>query len=200
MFFFFIPFLDYLFIFFFFFFNDTATTEIYTLPLHDALPITTQQPALTDLQNRAVRERLFNASVQRGNHGGPNDTKAIVTRLAQLRASKAKLLGYPTYAAYSLDDQMAKTPEIAVKLMSDLVPASTAKARAEAAKIQKVIDAEKGGFPLGPQDWELYAEKVRKSEYDLDESQVRPYFELNNVLQNGVFYAANQLYGLTFKE
>jgi peptidyl-dipeptidase Dcp len=161
---------------------------------------TTQQPALTYLQNRAVRERLFNASVQRGNHGGPNDTKAIVTRLAQLRATKAKLLGYPTYAAYSLDDQMAKTPEIAIKLMSDLVPASTAKARAEAAKMQKVIDAEKGGFPLGPQDWELYAEKVRKAEYDLDESQVRPYFELNNVLQNGVFYAANQLYGLTFKE
>ena len=161
---------------------------------------TTQQPALTYLQNRAVRERLFNASVQRGNHGGPNDTKAIVTRLAQLRATKAKLLGYPTYAAYSLDDQMAKTPEIAIKLMSDLVPASTAKARAEAAKIQKVIDAEKGGFQLGPQDWELYAEKVRKAEYDLDESQVRPYFELNNVLQNGVFYAANQLYGLTFKE
>jgi peptidyl-dipeptidase Dcp len=161
---------------------------------------TTQQPALTYLQNRAVRERLFNASVQRGNHGGPNDTKAIVTRLAQLRATKAKLLGYPTYAAYSLDDQMAKTPEIAIKLMSDLVPASTAKARSEAAKIQKVIDAEKGGFQLGPQDWELYAEKVRKAEYDLDESQVRPYFELNNVLQNGVFYAANQLYGLTFKE
>ncbi|HEX9459874.1 MAG TPA: M3 family metallopeptidase [Thermoanaerobaculia bacterium] len=161
---------------------------------------TTQQPGLTYLQNRAVRERLFNASVQRGNHGGANDTKAIVTRLAQLRATKAKLLGYPTYAAYSLDDQMAKTPEIAVKLMSDLVPASTAKARAEAAKMQKVIDAEKGGFQLGPQDWELYAEKVRKAEYDLDESQVRPYFELNNVLQNGVFYASNQLYGLTFKE
>src|SRR4051794_16016518 len=161
---------------------------------------TTQQPALTYLQNRALRERLFNASVQRGNHGGPNDTKAIVTRLAQLRATKAKLLGFPTYAAYSLDDQMAKTPEIAIKLLSDLVPASTAKARAEAAKIQKVIDDEKGGFQLGPQDWNLYAEKVRKAEYDLDEAQVRPYFELNNVLQNGVFYAANQLYGLTFKE
>jgi len=161
---------------------------------------TTQQPALTYLQNRAVRERLFNASIQRGNHGGPNDTKAIVTRLAQLRATKAKLLGFPTYAAYSLDDQMAKTPEIAVKLMSGMVPASTAKANAEAAKIQKVIDAENGGFKLGPQDWEIYAEKVRKAEYDLDEAQVRPYFELNNVLQNGVFYAANQLYGLTFKE
>ena len=161
---------------------------------------TTQQPALTYLQNRSVRERLFSASVQRGNHGGPNDTKAIVTRLAQLRATKAKLLGYPTYAAYSLDDQMAKTPENAIALMTGMVPASTAKARAEAAKMQKVIDAENGGFQLGPQDWELYAEKVRKAEYDLDESQVRPYFELNSVLQKGVFYAANQLYGLTFKE
>jgi Zn-dependent oligopeptidases len=161
---------------------------------------TTQQPALTYLENRAVRERLFNASIQRGNHGGPNDTKTIVTRLAQLRATKAKLLGYPTYAAFSLDDQMSKTPENAIKLLSDLVPASTAKARAEAAKMQKVIDAEKGGFTLGPQDWELYAEKVRKAEYDLDEAQVRPYFELNNVLLNGVFYAAGQLYGLTFKE
>ena len=161
---------------------------------------TTQQPALTYLQNRAVRERLFNASVQRGNHGGPNDTKAIVTRLAQLRAQKAKLLGFPTYAAFSLDDQMAKTPENAVALLSDLVPASTAKARAEAARMQKVIDAEKAGFQLGPQDWELYSEKVRKAEYDLDEAQVRPYFELNSVLQNGVFYAAGQLYGLTFKE
>jgi peptidyl-dipeptidase Dcp len=161
---------------------------------------TTQQPALTYLTNRALRERLFNASIQRGNHGGANDTKAIVTRLAQLRATKAKLLGFPTWAAYTLDDQMAKTPENAIKLLSDLVPASTAKARSEAAKMQKVIDAEKGGFQLGPQDWELYSEKVRKAEYDLDESQVRPYFELNSVLQNGVFFAANQLYGLTFKE
>jgi peptidyl-dipeptidase Dcp len=168
----------------------------YVLPLQN----TTQQPALTYLTNRSVRERLFNASIQRGNHGGPNDTKAIVTRLAQLRATKAKLLGYPTWAAFTLDDQMAQTPENAIKLLSDLVPASTARARSEAAKIQKVIDKEKGGFQLGPQDWELYSEKVRKAEYDLDEAQVRPYFELDSVLQKGVFYAANQLYGLTFKE
>jgi len=161
---------------------------------------TTQQPALTYLQNRELRTRLFNASINRGKHGGPNDTKAIATRLAQLRADKAKLLGYPTYAAFSLDDQMAKTPENAIKLLSDLVPASTAKAHSEIAKMQAIIDAEKGGFPLGPQDWQLYAEKVRKAEYDLDEAQVRPYFELDNVLQNGVFYAAHQLYGLTFKE
>jgi peptidyl-dipeptidase Dcp len=161
---------------------------------------TTQQPALTYLQNRALRERLFNASIQRGNHGGPNDTKAIVTRLAQLRAQKAKLLGYPTYAAFSLDDQMASTPENAIKLLTGLVPASTNKARSEVAKMQRIINDEGEGFRLAPYDWQLYSEKVRKAEYDLDEAQVRPYFELDNVLQNGVFYAANQLYGLTFKE
>ena len=160
---------------------------------------TTQQPLLQSLQNRSVRERLFNASVQRGNHGGENDTKAIVTRLAQLRAEKAKLLGYPTYAAYVLDDQMAKTPETAIKLMSDLVAGSTAKANEEAAKLQKMIDAEGGNFKLAPWDWDYYSEKVRKAEYDLDEAQVKPYFELDRVLNDGAFYAANQLYGITFK-
>jgi peptidyl-dipeptidase Dcp len=176
--------------------KEKKLTGKYVLTLQN----TTQQPALTYLQNRALRERLFNASIQRGNHGGPNDTKSIATRLAQLRADKAKLLGYPTYAAFSLDDQMASTPENAIKLMTGLVPASTAKARSEVAKMQAIIDAEKGGFPLAPYDWDLYSEKVRKAEYDLDEAQVRPYFELDTVLQKGVFYAANQLYGLTFKE
>ena len=165
-----------------------------------ALQNTTQQPALASLQNRALRERLFNASVNRGRHGGPNDTTAIVKRLAQLRAQRAKLLGYPTYAAYGLDDQMAKTPANALKLLTDLVPASTNKARAEAAKMQKVIDAQNGGFTLAAYDWDFYAEQVRKAEYDLDEAQVRPYFELERVLHDGVFYAANKLYGLTFKE
>src|SRR3954468_3893826 len=108
--------------------QEKKLTGKYVLTLQN----TTQQPALTYLQNRALRERLFNASVQRGNHGGPNDTKAIATRLAQLRAQKAKLLGYPTYAAFSLDDQMASTPENAVKLLTGLVPASTEKARSEA--------------------------------------------------------------------
>jgi peptidyl-dipeptidase Dcp len=161
---------------------------------------TTQQPALSSLTNRAVRERLFKASVQRGNHGGPNDTKAIVARLAQLREQHAKLLGYPNYATFVLDDQMAKTPQNAEKLMTGMVPAATAKARGEAARMQKLIDAQKGGFTLGPSDWEFYAEKVRKAEYDLDESQVKPYFELDRVLHDGVFFAANKLYGLTFKE
>ena len=161
---------------------------------------TTQQPPLTSLQNRATRERLFTASVQRGNHGGPNDTKAIVERLAQLRGERAKLLGFPTYAAYSLDDQMAKTPQNAEKLMTDIVPAATKRARQEAAAMQKLIDKQKGGFKLAPWDWQYYSEKVRKAEYDLDESEVKPYFELDRVREDGVFYAANQLYGITFKE
>jgi peptidyl-dipeptidase Dcp len=161
---------------------------------------TTQQPAISSLTNRAVRERLFKASVLRGDHGGSNDTKAIVVRLAQLRAQRAKLLGYLDYATFVLDDQMARTPQIAEKLMTDMVPAATAKARGEAARMQKLIDAQKGGFTLGPADWEFYAEKVRKAEYDLDESQVKPYFELDHVLHDGVFFAANKLYGITFKE
>ncbi len=165
-----------------------------------ALQNTTQQPALASLQNRALRERLFAASVARGDQDGANDTRPIVERLAQLRAAKAKLLGYPTYAAYRLDDQMAKTPEAAEKLMTDLVPAATAKARGEAAKMQALIDASHGGFQLTAADWEFYAEKVRKAEYDLDESQIRPYFELDRVLEDGVFFAAHQLYGLTFQE
>ncbi len=165
-----------------------------------ALQNTTQQPALTYLKNRAVRERLFNASVSRANHGGENDTKSIVARLAQLRAQRAKLLGYPDHATFTLDDQMAKTPQAAEQLLTGIVPAATAKARDEAARMQKIIDAEKGGFTLGPQDWEYYAEKVRKAEYDLDDSQIRPYFELEHVLHDGVFFAANKLYGITFKE
>jgi peptidyl-dipeptidase Dcp len=161
---------------------------------------TTQQPPQTYLKNRDLRKRLYEASIARGNHGGDNDTKAIITRLAQLRAQRVKLLGYPTYADYNLADEMSKTPANAIKLMTDMVPAATAKARAEAARMQKLIDQQNGGFTLQPYDWQFYAEQVRKNEFDLDEGQVRPYFEINNVLQNGVFFAATKLYGITFKE
>jgi len=161
---------------------------------------TTQQPAQVSLENRATREKLFKASINRAEHGDANDTRKIIERLAVLRAERAKLLGYPNYAAYSLADQMAKTPEAAKKLMIDMVPAATAKARGEAAAMQKLIDAEKGGFQLAPWDWQHYAEKVRKAQYDLDEAQIKPYLEIDRVLRDGVFFAANQLYGLTFKE
>ncbi|KQR08077.1 peptidyl-dipeptidase Dcp [Xanthomonas sp. Leaf148] len=161
---------------------------------------TTQQPILASLKDRALRAQIMQASQKRTEQGDDNDTRKVVQRLAQLRAQRARLLGYDSYAAYVLNDQMAKTPDAALKLLTDTVPAATAKTRREAAEIQKVIDAQKGGFKLAASDWDFYAEQVRKAKYDLDESQIKPYFELDNVLQNGVFYAATQLYGITFKQ
>ena len=161
---------------------------------------TTQHPAQASLRNRSVRERLFMASTMRAEHNDSNDTRGIVKRLAELRSERAKLLGFPNYSAFALDNQMAKNPANATKLLSDLVPASTAKARAEISQMQALIDKEKGGFKLAPWDYQYYAEQVRKARYALDESQLKPYFELNRVLQDGVFFAANKLYGLTFKE
>ncbi len=168
----------------------------WVLPLQN----TTQQPAQVELTNRATREKLFKASTQRTEHGDANDERATIQRLAQLRARKAKLLGFPNYAAYSLADQMAKTPENAIKLMTDMAPAAVAKAKGEAAKMQALVDKQHGGFQMAPWDWQFYAEQVRKAEFDLDEAKVKPYFELDRVLHDGVFFAANKLYGLTFKE
>jgi peptidyl-dipeptidase Dcp len=161
---------------------------------------TTQQPYLAKLNDRATREELFEDSWNRAERGGPDDTRATITRLALLRAEKAKLLGYPNFAAWKLEDQMAKTPEAAKRFMDDLVPPATANAAAEAGEIRRLMEAQNGGDELQPWDWDYYSQQVRKAKYDIDEAQVRPYFELNNVLENGVFYAANQLYGLTFTE
>jgi peptidyl-dipeptidase Dcp len=170
--------------------------EGYVIPLQN----TTQQPDLVSLSQRSTRQTIFENSWNRAERGGPNDTRDLIARLAQIRAQKAKLLGFPNYAAWRLEDQMAKTPAAAIKFMDALVPGSTGNAAAEGEDIQAVIDAQKGGFTLQPWDWEFYSEQVRKAKYDLNEEQIKPYFELNNVLQNGVFYAANQLYGITFKE
>ncbi|HKE49853.1 MAG TPA: peptidyl-dipeptidase Dcp [Rhodanobacteraceae bacterium] len=161
---------------------------------------TTQQPAQVTLKDRATREKLFEASTHRADRGDANDTREIIQRLAKLRAERAELLGFKNYAAYSLDDQMAKSPENAIKLMTDMVPAATAKAAGEQGDMQALVDKQKGGFKIAPWDWQFYAEQVRKAQFDLDESQIKPYFELDNVLKNGVFFAANKLYGLTFKE
>jgi peptidyl-dipeptidase Dcp len=161
---------------------------------------TTQQPALQTLTNRATREALFNASWDRAEKGDNNDTRQLIARLAAVRAQQAKLLGFSSYAEWKLQDQMAKTPQAALTFMRNIVPAATARATREAADIQAAIDRQQGGFKLAPWDWTHYAEQVRRAKYDLDESQIRPYFELNNVLENGVFYAANQLYGLSFKQ
>jgi peptidyl-dipeptidase Dcp len=170
--------------------------EGFVIPLQN----TTRQPDLVLLSNRDTRQSIFEHSWNRTERGDANDTRDTIARLAQLRAQKAKLLGYPSFAAWKLEDQMAKTPEHALQFMDAIVPAATAKAALEAKDIQAVIDAQKGGFQLQPWDWNFYAEQVRKARYDLDDAQLRPYFEINNVLQNGVFYAANQLYGITFKE
>jgi len=164
-----------------------------------ALQNTTQQPVLASLRDRALRERIMDASLARGD-GGEHDTRPIVQRLAQIRARKARLLGFPTWAAYVLDDQMAKTPAAAQKLLTDMVPAATAKARGEATRMQAIVDEEGGGFRLASWDWQRYAEELRKREYDLDQAEVRPYMELDRVLRDGVFFAAHRLYGLTFQE
>ena len=161
---------------------------------------TTQQPALQDLNDRATREALFKSSWNRAERGDANDTRDMIERIAQIRATQAKLLGFPNYAAWKLDDQMAKTPDTAIRFMQNLVPAATARAARESKDIQAVIDQQKGGFKVEAWDWQHYSEQVRKAKYNLDEAQIKPYFELDNVLQNGVFFAANQLYGITFKE
>ena len=176
--------------------SDRKLEGKWAIPLQN----TTQQPALQSLTDRDVREQLFKASWLRTEHGDANDTRDTIARIAQIRAQQAKLLGYDSYAAWKLEDQMAKKPATALKFLDDLVPAATARAKREAADIQAMIDKDGDKFQLEPWDWQLYAEQVRKAKYDLDESQIKPYFELDNVLENGVFYAAHQLYGLDFKE
>jgi peptidyl-dipeptidase Dcp len=166
------------------------------LPLQN----TTQQPLLQSLTVRATRQKLFEASWNRAEKNDSNDTRATISRIALIRAQKAKLIGFPNFAALTLMDQMAKKPETVEQFLNQLVPAATAKAKEEAADIQKLIDEQKGGFQLEPWDWNFYSEQVRKAKYNLDENEVKPYFELNSVLQNGVFYAATQIYGITFKE
>ncbi|MES2297721.1 MAG: peptidyl-dipeptidase Dcp [Pseudomonadota bacterium] len=166
---------------------------------------TTQQPALSLLQDRATREALFKASWNRAEKGDANDTRKLILRLAQVRAEQAKLLGFANYAAWHLDDQMAKVPATAIKFMQQLVGPATARAARELKDLQAQADksqaaAKLPSFKVQPWDWAFYTEQVRKERFDLDESQIKPYFELSSVLENGVFYAANELYGLTFKE
>jgi peptidyl-dipeptidase Dcp len=175
---------------------QSRSQQGYVLPLQN----TTQQPQLGSLRVRATRQAFFEKSWNRAEQGDANDTRDVIAHLAQLRARRAQLLGFPNHAAWKLGDQMAKTPEAALKFMGALVPGATARAAAEGKDIQDVIDAQKGGFKLEPWDWDFYAEQVRKAKYDLNDAEVKPYFELSNVLENGVFYAAHELYGISFKE
>ena len=166
---------------------------------------TTQQPLLDSLTNRATREALFKASVNRASRGGANDTRPLIAEIAQLRAKQAALLGYPNFAAYALYDQMARTPEAAIGFIDRLAPAISARQRQEAADIQALVDrqakaAGQASFKAQPWDWQFYSEQIRKERYDLDGDALKPYFEINKVLTDGVFYAAHQLYGLNFTE
>jgi peptidyl-dipeptidase Dcp len=168
----------------------------YLIPMQN----TTQQPDFLLLQDRATRKAIFDNAWGRAERGDGNDTRTIIARLAQIRAQRAHLLGFPSHAAWQLGDQMAKTPQTALDFMDALVPLAVAKARREGDEIQSQIDAQKGAFKVEAWDWTFYGEQVRKARFDLDDAQIKPYFELYNVLTNGVFYAANQLYGITFTE
>lgn len=163
-----------------------------------ALQNTTQQPLLPSMENRATREQLFNLSYNRAVMGDANDTRELIARIASLRAQKAALFGQPDWASYVMYDRMAKTPETALDFMEAMVPALAATQRREAAMLNEQIAQEGGNFEVEPWDWYRYAEKVKAERYAFDESQVRPYFQLEKVLEDGVFYAASQLYGISF--
>ncbi|MBQ0151380.1 MAG: M3 family metallopeptidase, partial [Chryseobacterium sp.] len=165
-----------------------------------ALQNTTQQPLLQNLKNRASREKLFKASWLRAEKNDGNDTRETIEKLASTRLKKAQILGKKSFAEWKLQDQMAKTPEAAVNLMNQLAKPAVETAQREAKDIQNLIDQQKGGFTVEPWDWNFYAEQVRKAKYDLDENQIRPYFEVTTVLEKGVFYAAEQFYGISFKK
>jgi peptidyl-dipeptidase Dcp len=161
---------------------------------------TTGQPSLGSLKNRPLREKIMQVSLARNSHGGEFDNKEVVSRTAKLRADRATLLGYANHAAFQLEEQTAKEVSTVNKLLSDLAPAAVANAKKEGADIQQIINQEKGGFELAAGDWDFYSEKVRKARYAFDESELKPYYEFNHVLIDGVFFAATKLYGITFKE
>ena len=169
-----------------------------------ALLNTTIQPLLPQLDNRALRERIHKASVARGSRGNKWDNRAIVSKVTKLRAERAAIMGYPSYAAFGLAEETAKNPEAVNKMLEQLAPPAVANARKEGAVLQAMIDSEQkakgqNSFALEPWDWSYYTDKVRKAQYNYDETQLKPYLELNNVLQNGIFFAVTELYGVTFK-
>ena len=168
------------------------------------LQLPTGQAALSSLQDRDLRERLFFASISRGNNDNQYDNKLVLATLATLRAERAALLGYPTHAAYQLEEQTARTPQAVMQLLNQLVPAAVANAKREAAELQKLATAEskrakRRPISLEAWDWAYYSEQLRKQRYAFDETALKPYFQLDRVLQDGVFFFANRLYGLTFK-
>jgi peptidyl-dipeptidase Dcp len=168
---------------------------------------TTNQPPLAQLRNRALRERIYKASAARGLHPGPDgtDNTAVIAQIVRLRAERAALLGYPDHATYQLEDESAAHPAAVHQILSELAPAALARAQQDATDMQQLIDAEAAAnhtapSALAPWDWAFYSEKLRRARFDFDQAQVKPYFELEHVLSDGVFYAAQQLYGLQLKE
>lgn len=161
---------------------------------------TTQQPALASLYHRDTREKLFNAGWLRNQQGDANDTRERLLRLVAIRARQAELLGFDDYASWSMADQMAKKPQAALEFMREITPAARARAQSELADIQKMIDNGNETFTAKAWDWLYYAEQVRREKYAIDEAQIKPWFALDNVLQDGVFWSASQLFGLRFVE
>jgi peptidyl-dipeptidase Dcp len=168
----------------------------YVIPLLN----TSGQPPLASLENRALRQRIYETSLSRGSRGGDFDNREVVARVMRLRAERAQLLDYPNHAAYVLENQTALTSEAVNRRLAELTPPAVANAEREAADLQALIDDEDGDFKLAAWDWAYYTERVRKARYDFDASELRPYLEMDNVLQKGVFFAASSLYGLRFEE
>ena len=179
--------------------NEAKSRELdgkYVITLRN----TSGQPPMASLTNRALRERIHKTSLSRGSRGGDFDNREILANVIKLRAERAQLMGYNNHAAYSLENQTAQTPKAVNERLSSLAPKAVANANKEATDLQKMIDTEDGSFKLASWDWDFYTEKVRADRYNFDASQLKPYFEMDNVLQNGVFYTATQLFGITFKE
>ncbi len=168
----------------------------YVLPLLN----TSGQPSLSSLTNRDLRERIHKASLSRGLSGGEFDNREILTKVAKIRAERAQLMGFDHHAAYSLSNQTAQTADAVNTRLATLAPAAVANAKAEATDLQKMIETEGGDFQLASWDWDFYTEKVRADKFNFDESQLKPYLEMENVLVNGVFFAAEKVFGLTFKK
>ncbi|MBV8865900.1 MAG: M3 family metallopeptidase [Acidobacteriaceae bacterium] len=168
----------------------------YLIPLQN----TVQQPLFASLADRETRASVYNNSWNRAERGGSSDTRDTLLHIANLRAEKAHLLGYPNFAAWALSNQMAKTSGAVLTFLSALSAPASTRAAAEQKDIQAIIDKQPNPFSVAAYDWNFYSEQVRKAKYDLNQDQIRPFFEVNRVLQDGVFYAATKLYGLTFRE
>lgn len=181
--------------------KEAATDRGYEGQYLLSITNTTRVPVLSSLKNRDLRERLWKASAYRGiGQDGGIDNQPLITQLVALRAERAELLGYDSYAAYALDPQTAHTPDAVLSMLKDLAPSVIKNTQAEAQEIQKMMMKDELDDELQPWDWEYYAEQVRQAKYEYDESQVRPYFELNKVLEDGVFFTMNKLYGISFEE